>query len=109
MHRTRAAGHAGQLAQEAREAGVELVVAIGGDGTIGQVAEGLVGSSVRLGVIPVGTGNVWAHMLGIPVWSPANREAVMAAARAVAEGETRANRCRPGWWALLFAVGGPGI
>jgi YegS/Rv2252/BmrU family lipid kinase len=89
LHRTQAAGHARQLAQAARDVGVDMVVAVGGDGTIGQVADGLVNGPVRMGVIPVGTGNVWAHMLGIPVWSPTNRAAIMDAARAVAEGETR--------------------
>ena len=95
LHRTQAAGHARQLAREARDVGVDMVVAVGGDGTIGQVAEGLVNGPVRMGAIPVGTGNVWAHMLGIPVWSPSNRSAIMDAARVVAEGETR--RVDVGW------------
>lgn len=86
---TQAAGHATELANEAREAGVDLVVAMGGDGTIGQVADGLANGDTRMGVIPVGTGNVWAHMLGIPVWSPTHRNGIMEAARVLAEGETR--------------------
>jgi diacylglycerol kinase (ATP) len=93
--RTEAAGHGGQLARQARDAGVDMVVAVGGDGTIGQVADGLVNSPTQLGVIPVGTGNVWARMLGIPVWSATNRDAFMGAARILAQGETR--RVDVGW------------
>jgi len=93
--RTEAAGHGARLAREAREAGADMVVAVGGDGTIGQVADGLVNSATQLGVIPVGTGNVWARMLGIPVWGPSNRDAIMAATRILEQGETR--RVDVGW------------
>lgn len=48
------------------EAGAELVVACGGDGTINAVAEGLADSGVVLGVLPLGTGNLVAGQLGIP-------------------------------------------
>jgi len=43
-----------------------VVVAAGGDGTISDVAEALIGSDTRLGIIPVGTANVFARELGIP-------------------------------------------
>lgn len=48
------------------EEGFHTVIAIGGDGTVGSVAAGLVGTQVRLGVVPAGTGNVLAHDAGIP-------------------------------------------
>lgn len=59
-------GHAVELARRAACAGVPLVVAAGGDGTIAEVANGLTGSPCRLGIIPLGTANVLAHELGLP-------------------------------------------
>src|SRR3954467_15112005 len=44
-----------------------VVVAAGGDGTISDVAEALIGADVRLGIIPVGTANIFARELGIPL------------------------------------------
>lgn len=63
---TQRAGHASDLAREAALAGEPLVVAAGGDGTIAEVANGLIGTDTRLGVIPLGTANVLAHELGLP-------------------------------------------
>lgn len=64
---TRAPGHATELAAEAIQRGTQTVVAVGGDGTICEVAEGLyrAGGGV-LGVVPLGTGNDTARTLGIP-------------------------------------------
>ena len=63
---THRAGHAEALAREAVGRGAQMVVAAGGDGTIAEVANGLMGSSVRLGVIPLGTANVMAHEMALP-------------------------------------------
>jgi diacylglycerol kinase family enzyme len=53
-------------AANAAQEGAELVVAIGGDGIVHHVAQGLIGSPSTLGIIPAGTTNVLARMLGIP-------------------------------------------
>src|SRR6516162_10253654 len=46
--------------------GADLVVAVGGDGTVRGCAEGLAGTGVPLGIVPVGTGNLLASTLGVP-------------------------------------------
>lgn len=63
---TRARGDAQRFAREAAEAGIRTVVAAGGDGTINDVVNGLAGSDTALGILPVGTMNVFAAELGVP-------------------------------------------
>jgi diacylglycerol kinase (ATP) len=63
---TKAAGDARRLAQESVSAGVDAVAAYGGDGTITEVAAGLMGSGVPLAVFPGGTANAIANVLEIP-------------------------------------------
>jgi undecaprenyl-diphosphatase len=53
-------------AREAATTGVDLVVAVGGDGTVRACAEGLAGTDVPLGIVALGTGNLLARTLGIP-------------------------------------------
>ncbi|RXK52103.1 diacylglycerol/lipid kinase family protein [Aquirufa rosea] len=67
LYLTEYAGHASQLAREAIETGIERVVAIGGDGTIHEVASVLAGSQSALGIIPIGSGNGLARHLNIPL------------------------------------------
>jgi len=66
VHATAAAGDARALAREAVKQGYRTVVAAGGDGTINEIVNGLAGSEVALGILPVGTMNVFASELGIP-------------------------------------------
>lgn len=56
-----------EVVRDARGRGFDLVVAAGGDGTISGVANSLVGSEIPLGIIPLGTANVLARELNIPV------------------------------------------
>ena len=62
---TEAAGHATELARDAVAAGADLVLVLGGDGTINEVANGMIPSRVPLGVLPGGTANVLANELGL--------------------------------------------
>lgn len=57
-------GHASELAKKALEEGYEIVVAVGGDGSINEVASALVGSEAIVGIIPAGSGNGLAMHLG---------------------------------------------
>ena len=60
-------GHATEMAREAAEAGFDMAIAWGGDGTLNEVACGLCESSTALGVLPGGTVNVFAREVGIPM------------------------------------------
>ena len=63
---TEGPGHATELAREAVQAGHEVVVAIGGDGTMNEVAQGLIHSPAALALVPCGSGNGLALHLGLP-------------------------------------------
>jgi diacylglycerol kinase family enzyme len=56
---------AGELARHAAESGFDLVLAAGGDGTINEAVNGMVGSPVAFGALPAGTANVLANELGL--------------------------------------------
>jgi len=60
------AGEAEALARRAVEEGFGRVVAAGGDGTVNQVANGIAGTKATLGILPMGTINVFAMELGLP-------------------------------------------
>lgn len=60
------AGHAVELAKQALDGGHGLIIAVGGDGTVREVAGVLIGTDVPLGIIPSGTGNDLARPLRIP-------------------------------------------
>jgi YegS/Rv2252/BmrU family lipid kinase len=57
---------AGQLAYEAIERGAHMIIASGGDGTLSEAAEAVVGTRIPLGIISRGTANAFASALGIP-------------------------------------------
>jgi YegS/Rv2252/BmrU family lipid kinase len=59
-------GDAARLARHAVEEGFEKIVAAGGDGTINEVVNGIAGSTAKLGLLPIGTVNVFAMELGLP-------------------------------------------
>jgi diacylglycerol kinase family enzyme len=59
-------GNATRLAQSAAAAGTDVVVALGGDGTLNETANGLVGTDCALAALPGGSTNVFARTLGLP-------------------------------------------
>ncbi|WP_300729423.1 diacylglycerol kinase family protein [uncultured Bacteroides sp.] len=65
--RTQYAGHAFELAENAAKAGREIVVAIGGDGTINEIGRALIHTDTAMGIIPCGSGNGLARHLHIPM------------------------------------------
>jgi diacylglycerol kinase (ATP) len=89
LHQTERAGEATQLATQARDEELDAVFVVGGDGTINEVINGLAESPVALGVLPGGTGNVWAKELGLPTRSPRHLLPLLDAARALVPGSTR--------------------
>lgn len=63
---TKAAGDGKRLAAKAVDEGYDIVAAYGGDGTVAEVASGLIGTDVPLAILPGGTANVMSIELGIP-------------------------------------------
>jgi diacylglycerol kinase family enzyme len=64
---TEARDHATELCRDAAREGYDVVVAFGGDGTVNEAANGLIGSDTPLTCLPGGRANVYCRMLGIPV------------------------------------------
>ena len=60
-------GHIREIAARAADDGYDLVVAVGGDGTVNDAAHGIINTETALGVIPTGSGNGFARSLGIPL------------------------------------------
>ncbi len=73
---TEYAGHAEELAREAATRGVEACIAVGGDGTVNEVARACRHTDTALGVVPCGSGNGLARHLGIPLTAPEALEVV---------------------------------
>jgi len=66
VHETTAPGHATELAKSLVDNGAKLIVAIGGDGTVAEVAKAIYGTDTALGIIPAGTGNDYRRAVGVP-------------------------------------------
>ncbi len=65
VYETERPRHATELARRLAEGGFDRVIAVGGDGTLNEVANGLAHSSTALAVVPAGTGNDWVRTVGI--------------------------------------------
>lgn len=64
---TKAAKHATELAKQAVATGFNIVVAVGGDGSVNEVARGLIGSTTAMAIMPAGSGNGFARHMKIPL------------------------------------------
>jgi diacylglycerol kinase (ATP) len=83
-------GDARRLAGAAVTRGLQRVVAVGGDGTVSEVADALVGTPLALGVVAAGTGNDFARALGVPRAPPlALRVALDGGCRKIDVGQVR--------------------
>ena len=112
MAETRERGHAAELAEGAARGGWPAVLALGGDGTVHEVANGLLRAGadgappVPLGIIPVGSGNDFAELAGVPKDpAAAARRALSAAPRAVDVGRLRVGGLAERWFTNGVGIG----
>jgi diacylglycerol kinase (ATP) len=98
---TNGPGHATLLARAAAARNYDLVAAVGGDGTVNEVVNGLAGSTTALVALPYGTVNVWVRELDLPVQP-------IAAAQALIDGEIRRvdlGRANGHYFLLMAGIG----
>jgi diacylglycerol kinase (ATP) len=108
---TRYAGHAVELARLAAAHHHDLVIAAGGDGTLGEVANGLAHTETALALLPVGTGNSFAKELKIPRPQMFNQGQLLRASEALWRGRVQAMDlgCRGNhYWVLWAGAGADG-
>lgn len=65
---TEYAGHAASLSQQAVNDGFDIIVAVGGDGTINEVSRAIIGTDVTMAIVPFGSGNGLARCLRLPLF-----------------------------------------
>ncbi|MBN2878539.1 MAG: diacylglycerol kinase family lipid kinase [Clostridia bacterium] len=66
VHKTEQPGHATEIAKALIAKGEKTIVAVGGDGTVAEVAKAVYGTGAALGIIPAGTGNDYRRAVGVP-------------------------------------------
>jgi len=101
-------GEVGILTKDAVDRRVDVIFMAGGDGTIGAAMDALAGTDVCLGIIPIGTANVWAAELGLPRLSPLNPKGVDPVISAQVEGIIRQvdlGRCNGKYFLLWAGIG----
>lgn len=69
VRETQSGAHTIELAKQASAEKKDAVFVVGGDGTIGNVVNGLIGTETALGILPAGTSNVWGYELGLSAFS----------------------------------------
>ncbi len=111
---TERAGHATELAAQYARMGFDAVVAVGGDGTVNEVAQGLRDTNTALGILPMGSGNGFARHIGVPMRTQRaiemlNRSEVVSADYGLAEDRLFVTTCGTGFDAVVaykFAMAG---
>lgn len=103
---TEYAGHATEMAHQYARMGFEAVVAVGGDGTVNEVARGLRDTQTALGIIPMGSGNGFANHLNIPTRpnkaiEMINHSEPISADYGLANGKLFVSTCGTGFDALI--------
>src|SRR6185312_6447986 len=103
-------GHLQELARQAADGGADLVVAVGGDGTVNEVASGLLGTGCQLAVVPRGTGVDFGRTYGIPTrFDDAVRVALRGATREIDAGRVGyrawSGESEEGWFVNAAGVG----
>lgn len=99
-------GMAEELARDAAEQGYNVVVDCGGDGTLSEIVNGVVGTDVAVGTLPGGTANVWAHEMGISEQLPqAAMQLVTATRQRVDVGHVEVNGKHGAYFLLMAGIG----
>lgn len=107
---TRGPLHAVELARDAATAGCEIVIACGGDGTVNEVINGIVGTGATLAVVPAGTANVWAKEVRIPRnLARAFRELAAGQRRRIDLGRATLAGRAPRYFILVAGIGFDGL
>ena len=86
---TQQRGDVARLAGEAAQQGRQVVLVAGGDGSLNEAVNVLAHSSCALGVLPTGTGNVWARQIGMPIPNVLNPYRLVEAAHTLVDSQTR--------------------
>jgi YegS/Rv2252/BmrU family lipid kinase len=99
-------GMAEILAREAVKQGYNVVVDCGGDGTLSEIVNGVVGTDVAVGTLPGGTANVWAHEMGISQQlRRAAMQLVTATRRRVDVGQVDVNGSNSTYFLMMAGIG----
>ena len=105
---TTCAGDAGRLAALARDQHRQVVLIVGGDGSLNEAANALAHSKVVLGALPSGTANVWARQVGLPVPNPLLPNRLAEAAQMLLDGSIRPidlGRARDRYFVMWSGIG----
>jgi YegS/Rv2252/BmrU family lipid kinase len=96
------------LAQQAVQDKKDMLIIVGGDGSINKALPSLVGTDTALGVLPAGTSNVWAQELGLPGLSWTRWKALEESAHRLAKGDVRRvdiGKCNEKYFLLWSGIG----